>query len=122
MGSPAGTKGLSPERQYGSSETHSCPPSPAGYRRPGAHELIGPLTRLFFVVIATLVAYEISEAFAFPHITRWVSQIMAVGIGGVAAIVAGHFVLRASSRISAPAHRGEWSAEGGRCGFPPVFL
>jgi two-component system, sensor histidine kinase and response regulator len=64
----------------------------SGVRRP-----IQPLTRLFFIVAVTLTGYGILRTLAFPHIAIWLSQILSIGIGGVAAAVAGYFVMEPSS-------------------------
>ena len=59
--------------------------------------LVRPLTRLSFTVIVTLTAFDLLSMLALPHIRPWTSQVFTIGVSGVAAAVAGYFVMQAHS-------------------------
>ena len=74
-------------------EVEACHQHSADWR------LFRPLSYLSFAVMGGVAAYEGLKMVLFPHLTIWVSHLMTIGVSGVAAVVAGYFVLQRHSRL-----------------------
>lgn len=72
--------------------SHSNPGQRVNSPKPGSHP-VRPLLHLFLVAAATMTGYVLLKAFALPQITALASQIITIGVAGVAAAGAGYFLL-----------------------------
>jgi PAS domain S-box-containing protein len=81
-----------PVENPGANFSHSNPGQMVDSPKPGSHP-VRPLLHLFLVAAATMTRYVLLRAFALQQITPLASQIITIGVTGVAAAGAGYFLL-----------------------------